>query len=60
VRTPEQIYRELRRLARDEQAGAELREAGRDWVERHHGWQLVVDRLLAVYDEVTGYSQRRS
>ena len=54
VRTPEQIYRELRRLARDEKALAELSGAGRDWVERNHGWQLVVDRLLAAYDEVTG------
>ena len=60
VREPEQIYRELRRLARDEEARAELGAAGRDWVERHHGWQLVVDRLLAAYEEVTGYSQRRS
>jgi len=60
VRTPEQIYRELRRLARDQAARAELGAAGRDWVERHHGWQLVVDRLLAAYEEVTGYSQSRS
>ena len=33
---------------------------GRDRVERHHGWQLVVDRLVAAYEEVTGYSQSRS
>jgi glycosyltransferase involved in cell wall biosynthesis len=52
VRTSEQIYRELSGLASDERARDELGRAGRDWVERQHGWRLVVDRLLAIYDEV--------
>jgi hypothetical protein len=60
VRTTEQIYRELRRLAGDEQARLELGAASREWVEREHGWRLVVDRMLAAYDEVTGYAQGRS
>ena len=52
VRTPEQIYRELSRLAADDRSREELGRASRDWVERNHGWQLVVDRLLSIYDEV--------
>jgi len=52
VRTPEQIYSEMSRLAGDDRAREELGRASRDWVERQHGWQLVVDRLLSIYDEV--------
>jgi hypothetical protein len=42
----------MSRLAADERAKEELGRASRDWVERQHGWQLVVDRLLSIYDEV--------
>jgi glycosyltransferase involved in cell wall biosynthesis len=52
VRTPEQIYGELSRLAADDRSREKLGRASRDWVERNHGWQLVVDRLLSIYDEV--------
>jgi glycosyltransferase involved in cell wall biosynthesis len=52
VRTPEQIYGELSRLAADDRSREELGRASRNWVERNHGWQLVVDRLLSIYDEV--------
>jgi glycosyltransferase involved in cell wall biosynthesis len=52
ARTPEQIYGHLRRLAADSSERVRLGRASRDWVERHHGWRLVVDRHIAVYDEV--------
>jgi glycosyltransferase involved in cell wall biosynthesis len=52
ARTPEQIYAELSRLAADEEARQALGQAGREWVERHHGWRVVVDRQLAIYEEL--------
>jgi len=52
ARTPEQIYAELSRLAGDEQARLALGRAGREWVERHHGWRVAVDRQIAIYEEV--------
>jgi glycosyltransferase involved in cell wall biosynthesis len=52
ARTPEQIYAELSRLAGDEHARLALGQAGREWVERHHGWRVAVDRQLAIYEEL--------
>jgi hypothetical protein len=52
ARTPEQIYAELSRLAGDEQARIALGQAGREWVERHHGWRVAVDRQIAIYEEL--------
>lgn len=54
ARTAEDIYRELARLAADSSEREALGRQGREWVERHHGWRLVVDRHLAVYEEVMG------
>jgi glycosyltransferase involved in cell wall biosynthesis len=44
----------LRRLARDPLERERLGRAGRDWVERNHGWRLVAGRQVAVYEEVLG------
>jgi glycosyltransferase involved in cell wall biosynthesis len=52
ARTSEQIYAELSRLAGDEQARIALGQAGREWVERHHGWRVAVDRQIAIYEEL--------
>lgn len=52
ARTPEQIYAALLRLAEDEGELARLGRQGRDWIERHHGWRLVIDRHLQIYEEV--------
>jgi glycosyltransferase involved in cell wall biosynthesis len=52
ARTPEQIYAALLRLAEDEGELRRLGRQGRDWIERHHGWRLVVDRHLQIYEEV--------
>jgi glycosyltransferase involved in cell wall biosynthesis len=52
ARTAEDIYRVLARLAAEPDEREALGREGREWVERHHGWRLVVDRHLAVYEEV--------
>jgi glycosyltransferase involved in cell wall biosynthesis len=52
ARTPEQIYAALRRLAEDRPELERLGRQGREWIERHHGWRLVVDRHLEIYEEV--------
>ena len=52
ARTPEDIYRALARLSADASERKTLGRRGREWVERHHGWRLVVERHLAIYEEV--------
>jgi glycosyltransferase involved in cell wall biosynthesis len=58
ARTPEQIYSALRRLAEDETERARLGQRGREWIERHHGWRLVVDRHIKIYEEVLEGTRR--
>jgi glycosyltransferase involved in cell wall biosynthesis len=59
ARSAEEIGAALTRLAQDEGERKRLGEAGRAWVERWHGWRLVVDRQQALYEEIMGrgYSQ---
>ena len=52
ARTPEQIERALTEIGHDRAKREELGARSRDWIERHHGWRLVVDRHRAVYDEI--------
>jgi glycosyltransferase involved in cell wall biosynthesis len=58
ARTPEDIYRALAHLATDSAGRKALGKQGRDWVERHHGRRLVVDRHLDLYDEVLARGTR--
>jgi glycosyltransferase involved in cell wall biosynthesis len=58
ARTTEQIYSALRRLAQDEDERARLGQLGREWIERHHGWRLVVDRHIKIYEEVLEGTRR--
>jgi glycosyltransferase involved in cell wall biosynthesis len=60
ARTPEQIYAELNRLAADDDARLALGQAGREWVERHHGWRVAVDRQLAIYEELVKVRRGRA
>jgi glycosyltransferase involved in cell wall biosynthesis len=53
ARTAEDIRRVLARLAADPAERRALGARSREWVERHHGWKLVVDRHLGVYEAVT-------
>jgi glycosyltransferase involved in cell wall biosynthesis len=52
ARTVEELSRQLVRLGREPDERTRIGRAGRDWVERHHGWQLVADRQLKIYEEV--------
>jgi glycosyltransferase involved in cell wall biosynthesis len=58
ARTPEQIYSALRRLAEDEAERARLGQLGRQWIERHHGWRLVAERQIKIYEEVLEGTRR--
>ena len=62
ARSAGEIGAALTRLAQDDAERKRLGQAGREWVERHHGWRLVVDRQLALYEELmgAGYSQTAS
>ena len=57
-RTPEQIYAALRRLAEDEDERERLGRRGRAWIERHHGWRLVVGRHVEIYEDVLDGKRR--
>ncbi len=52
AREPGEIAAALTRLLDDDKGREAIGAAGRQWVERHHSWRLVVDRHRAVYDEV--------
>jgi glycosyltransferase involved in cell wall biosynthesis len=52
ARTVEELSHELARLVGDSEERARIGRSGREWVERHHGWRLVVDRQLEIYEEV--------
>jgi glycosyltransferase involved in cell wall biosynthesis len=52
ARSVEQVAAELGRLAADDEARRALGQAGREWVERHHGWRIVVDRQIGIYEEL--------
>jgi glycosyltransferase involved in cell wall biosynthesis len=52
AREPAEIAAALLRLLGDEDERKAVGAAGRRWVERYHGWRLVVDRHLAIYDDV--------
>lgn len=49
----DEIYEGLCRLAEHRSSVEEIGLAARDWVIRHHGWETVVERYLALYKELT-------
>lgn len=48
----DEIYEGLCRLAEHRPSAEEIGLAARDWVIRHHGWETVVERYLALYKEL--------
>jgi glycosyltransferase involved in cell wall biosynthesis len=60
ARTVEELSSQLTRLVGDPEERGRIGQAGRDWVERHHGWRLVVDRELKIYEEVLGATPARA
>lgn len=53
VQSEDEIYEGLCRLAEQRTSVEEIGLAARDWVIRHHGWETVVERYLALYKELT-------
>jgi glycosyltransferase involved in cell wall biosynthesis len=54
VHTEEEICAALCRLAEDRSDAEAIGAQAREWMIRHHGWESVVDRYLALYRELTG------
>ncbi len=54
ARAPDEIERALTELGHDRAKREELGARSRSWIQRHHGWRLVVERHRAVYDEILG------
>ncbi|MBM4133178.1 MAG: glycosyltransferase family 4 protein [Nitrospira sp.] len=52
VRSEEEIYGALCRLAERREGAEEIGAAARGWMIRHHGWETVVERYLALYKEL--------
>jgi len=52
ARSAGEICAVLKRLAGDAEERQRLGGRGREWVERHHSWRLVVDRQVAIYEEI--------
>ncbi|MFO0722384.1 MAG: glycosyltransferase family 4 protein [Myxococcota bacterium] len=52
AQTEEEIFESLTQLADDPALRAEAGARGRRWIEAHHGWRLVAERLKQGYEEV--------
>ncbi|MBD0329633.1 MAG: glycosyltransferase [Thermoleophilia bacterium] len=52
AREPGEVADALARLAASRDERGRVGGDSRRWIERHHGWRLVVDRQRAVYEEV--------
>lgn len=52
AKTDDEIFRALMDLAGDPGRRAALGQASREWVVKHHGWELVADRQISVYREL--------
>jgi glycosyltransferase involved in cell wall biosynthesis len=50
--TEEDIFTRLMELAGDSARRAAIGQMSREWVIKHHGWELVADRQIAVYREL--------
>lgn len=59
VRSEEKIYEALCRLAEDRSKAHEVGAMARDWVVRHHSWETVVERYIALYKELSSETSAR-
>jgi len=57
VCTEEDIYEALRQLARSRSRVNEIGDMARDWTIRHHSWEVVVERYVALYRELIAGSE---
>lgn len=54
VRSEEEIFGALCRLAENPQDARDLGARARQWIVDHHGWERVVDRYIGVYRDIRG------
>ena len=52
ARSEEEIFARLMELSDDPGRRAAIGQAAREWVVKHHGWELVADRQIAIYREL--------
>jgi glycosyltransferase involved in cell wall biosynthesis len=52
ARTEDQIFARLMELIDSRAHRVSVGQASRDWIVKHHGWELVADRQIAVYREL--------
>lgn len=52
ARSEEDIFQRLQELAADRRHRESLGSASREWMIKHHGWELVADRQIAIYREL--------
>lgn len=52
ARTEEEIFAKLMELSSDPGRRAAIGQAAREWVVKHHGWELVADRQIGIYREL--------
>ena len=50
--TEDQIFSELMALLGSRERRLAVGQASREWIVKHHGWELVADRQIAVYREL--------
>ncbi|HXF91770.1 MAG TPA: glycosyltransferase [Nitrospiraceae bacterium] len=49
-----EIFGWMVELGGSPQARAQIGQASREWIEKHHGWELVADRQIEIYRELLG------
>jgi glycosyltransferase involved in cell wall biosynthesis len=52
TRTEEQIFQGIMELGGDARRRATVGQASREWIVKHHGWEFVADRQIAIYREL--------
>jgi glycosyltransferase involved in cell wall biosynthesis len=52
ARTEDEIFERIRELTEDPGYRSAVGQASREWVVKHHGWELVADRQISIYREL--------
>src|SRR5437867_7377719 len=52
ARTEHEIFERMVEVSEDRGYAAAVGQASREWIVKHHGWELVADRQIAIYREL--------
>ena len=52
AKSEEEIFERLMELSKDPGYRAAIGQASREWILKHHGWELVADRQISIYREL--------